>query len=116
MLYRDPENTMEKLEKVKEALNIHCKTSSLKDNPFELNLVLEKYNDMFVEIGEDIYCFQKLKEMLSEYIDLVGSWTKGKDLPPDFTPEQAAAVKDILDILDSSIHNAKQKYYTEQVR
>ena len=35
MLYRDPETTAKKLDQIKEALNIHCKTSSLKDNPFE---------------------------------------------------------------------------------
>lgn len=116
MLYRDPETTMEKLNRIKEALNIHCKTSSLKDNPFELNLVLDKYNGMFIDIGEDIYCFQKLKELLREYLNTFNDLAEGKqELPSNLTQEQVVALKDLLTLLSSSISSAQQKYYTEQV-
>jgi len=59
-LSKDAE-TLHCLEEVKNGLNGHCKSSYLKDNPEELNKVLDIYNGFFAKIEKSLKALEIIK-------------------------------------------------------
>lgn len=58
------ENVIDTLNEIKESLFMHCKNSSLKDNPIELNAVLKAYDEMFERISYELGEYHKHDDLI----------------------------------------------------
>ena len=95
-LSKDAE-TLHCLEEVKNGLNGHCKSSYLKDNPEELNKVLDIYNGFFAKIEKSL----KALEIIEKYVYVRKPYEQVyeicfKDESESITEEQYELLNEVL--------------------